>query len=138
MALTPVERLGLIKQVRELGDEVAELARARTRWSLRLDLMPDQLLKLIHPFSETTHVPANLREVLGDLLDPHVRHLTAPSFGPVHNRPDRGTCRCGTRHSEDDPALGTALDPASYDYSGAVLFNNHAGELWVLRQSAAP
>ncbi|MFF5012251.1 replication initiator [Streptomyces sp. NPDC001165] len=56
--------------------------------------------------------------------------LTAPSFGPVHNRPDRGICRCGTRHATDDPALGTALDPASYDYAGAVLFNNHAGQLW--------
>ncbi|CCK27591.1 Replication initiator protein [Streptomyces davaonensis JCM 4913] len=56
--------------------------------------------------------------------------LTAPSFGPVHNRPDRGACRCGTRHSADDPALGTALDPATYDYAGAVLFNNHAGDLW--------
>nr|WP_190057504.1 replication initiator [Streptomyces echinoruber] len=57
--------------------------------------------------------------------------LTAPSFGPVHNRPDRGVCRCGTRHRADDPALGTALDPATYDYAGAVLFNNHAGELWM-------
>ncbi|QIP85493.1 replication initiation protein [Streptomyces sp. Tu 2975] len=56
--------------------------------------------------------------------------LTAPSFGPVHNRPDRGVCRCGTRHLEDDPALGTALDPATYDYAGTVLFNNHAGQLW--------
>ncbi|MFD5797293.1 replication initiator [Streptomyces diastatochromogenes] len=56
--------------------------------------------------------------------------LTAPSFGPVHNRPDRGTCRCGTHHPTDDPALGTALDPARYDYAGAVLFNNHAGQLW--------
>ncbi|MEU3746877.1 MULTISPECIES: replication initiator protein RepSA [Streptomyces] len=56
--------------------------------------------------------------------------LTAPSFGPVHNRPDRGSCRCGTRHPENDPALGTALDPESYDYAGAVLFNNHAGQLW--------
>ncbi|MEU6519358.1 replication initiator protein RepSA [Streptomyces sp. NPDC046978] len=56
--------------------------------------------------------------------------LTAPSFGPVHNRPDRGICRCGTRHLADDPALGTALDPATYDYAGAVLFNNHAGDLW--------
>ncbi|MGQ5656696.1 replication initiator protein RepSA [Streptomyces sp. EKR5.2] len=56
--------------------------------------------------------------------------LTAPSFGPVHNRPDRGVCRCGTRHTADDPALGTALDPATYDYAGAVLFNNHAGQLW--------
>ncbi|MFJ9903890.1 replication initiator protein RepSA [Streptomyces sp. NPDC101152] len=57
--------------------------------------------------------------------------FTAPSFGPVHNRPDHGTCRCGRRHREDDPALGTALDPATYDYASAVLFNNHAGELWV-------
>ncbi|MFD8506394.1 replication initiator protein RepSA [Streptomyces sp. NPDC059687] len=56
--------------------------------------------------------------------------LTAPSFGPVHNRPDRGACRCGTRHGSDDSALGTALDPATYDYVGAALFNNHAGDLW--------
>ncbi|MCX4700087.1 replication initiator protein RepSA [Streptomyces sp. NBC_01373] len=56
--------------------------------------------------------------------------LTAPSFGPVHNRPDHGRCRCGRLHIEDDPALGTALDPERYDYAGTVLFNNHAGELW--------
>ncbi|MGW2379118.1 replication initiator protein RepSA [Streptomyces sp. NPDC001658] len=56
--------------------------------------------------------------------------FTAPSFGPVHNRPDHGPCRCGTRHAAEDPALGTALNPASYDYAGAVLFNNYAGELW--------
>jgi hypothetical protein len=56
--------------------------------------------------------------------------LTAPSFGPVHNRPDHGTCRCGTHHPADDPALGTALDPETYDYTAAVLFNNHAGQLW--------
>ncbi|PTH89045.1 replication initiation protein [Streptomyces sp. A244] len=56
--------------------------------------------------------------------------LTAPSFGPVHNRPDHGVCRCGVRHRADDPDLGTALDPATYDYAGAVLFNNHAGQLW--------
>ncbi|WP_406718017.1 replication initiation protein [Streptomyces althioticus] len=56
--------------------------------------------------------------------------LTAPSFGPVHNRPGHGTCRCGTRHAPDAPELGTALDPDTYDYAGAVLFNNHAGQLW--------
>ncbi|MCW8376885.1 replication initiation protein [Streptomyces justiciae] len=56
--------------------------------------------------------------------------LTAPSFGPVHNRPTHGVCRCGTAHRDDDPALGTPLDPDAYDYTGAVLFNNHAGELW--------
>lgn len=56
--------------------------------------------------------------------------LTAPSFGPVHNRPASGTCRCGTRHPEDSPALGTALDPDTYDYATAVLWNNHVGQLW--------
>ncbi|MFI6944307.1 replication initiator protein RepSA [Streptomyces sp. NPDC050418] len=56
--------------------------------------------------------------------------LTAPSFGPVHNRPASGRCRCGRTHTEDDPQLGTALDPERYDYAGAVLWNNHAGDLW--------
>ncbi|MEV0441051.1 replication initiator [Streptomyces spectabilis] len=61
--------------------------------------------------------------------------LTAPSFGPVHGcetdtagKPRR--CRCGTTHADDDPALGTPLDPATYDYTGAVLWNAHAGQLW--------
>ncbi|MGP3637562.1 replication initiator protein RepSA [Streptomyces sp. 24-1644] len=57
--------------------------------------------------------------------------LTAPSFGPVHNRSDHGACRCGGRHSADAPELGTALDPETYDYAGSVLFNNHAGDLWM-------
>ncbi|MEU5773573.1 replication initiator [Streptomyces venezuelae] len=56
--------------------------------------------------------------------------LTAPSFGPVHNRPGTRPCRCGTRHTEDADELGTPLDPATYDYAGAVLWNNHASELW--------
>ncbi|MEU6276591.1 replication initiator [Streptomyces populi] len=56
--------------------------------------------------------------------------LTAPSFGPVHNRPGHRPCRCGARHAEDAPELGTPLDPGSYDYAGAVLWNNHASELW--------
>ncbi|MCH5675657.1 replication initiator protein RepSA [Streptomyces gilvus] len=71
-------------------------------------------------------IPATVRE------HPRVfATFTAPSFGPVHNRPDSGRCRCGARHAADDPALGTALDPETYDYAGAVLFNNHAGELWM-------
>ncbi|MCW5250087.1 replication initiator protein RepSA [Streptomyces sp. SHP 1-2] len=70
-------------------------------------------------------IPATVREY------PRVfATLTAPSFGPVHNRPDHGTCRCGAQHAPDAPELGTALDPATYDYAGAVLFNNHAGPLW--------
>ncbi|MEU9149151.1 replication initiator protein RepSA [Streptomyces sp. NPDC048417] len=56
--------------------------------------------------------------------------LTAPSFGPVHNRPGTRPCRCGTRHGEDALELGTPLDHDTYDYAGAVLWNNHASELW--------
>jgi hypothetical protein len=56
--------------------------------------------------------------------------FTAPSFGPVHNRPARGRCRCGHAHPEDAAELGTPLDPETYDYAGAVLWNNHASDLW--------
>jgi hypothetical protein len=57
--------------------------------------------------------------------------LTAPSFGPVHSRPDDGRpCRCGERHDADTPELGAAIDPDSYDYEGAVLWNWHAPALW--------
>ncbi|MFF0131225.1 replication initiator protein RepSA [Streptomyces mirabilis] len=56
--------------------------------------------------------------------------LTAPSFGPVHNRPGNRPCRCGAQHSEDAPELGTPLDAETYDYAGAVLWNNHASDLW--------
>ncbi|MFE3636026.1 replication initiator [Streptomyces sp. NPDC059168] len=56
--------------------------------------------------------------------------LTAPSFGPVHNRPGNRPCRCGTHHPDDAPELGTPLDPGTYDYEGAVLWNNHASDLW--------
>ncbi|CAM5716881.1 Replication initiation protein OS=Streptomyces violarus OX=67380 GN=FHS41_006725 PE=4 SV=1 [Streptomyces violarus] len=57
--------------------------------------------------------------------------FTAPSFGPVHNRPSSGRpCRCGTHHDQDDDALGTPLDPDTYDYEAAVLWNAHTGPLW--------
>ncbi|CAG7626185.1 replication initiator protein RepSA [Actinacidiphila bryophytorum] len=56
--------------------------------------------------------------------------LTAPSFGAVHNRPARGHCRCRTAHPDGAPELGTPLDPETYDYAGAVLWNNHASDLW--------
>ncbi|UJW35083.1 replication initiation protein [Saccharothrix sp. AJ9571] len=61
--------------------------------------------------------------------------LTAPSFGPVHTRRTRPNgkrvpCPCGTYHHDDDPRPGTALDPDTYDYRGAVLWQGHAGELW--------
>lgn len=72
------------------------------------------------------------RDIPADVRD-HPRvflTLTAPSFGPVHNRPGVRPCRCGAHHTDDDPALGTPLDPGTYDYACAVLFNNHAGQLW--------
>jgi hypothetical protein len=61
--------------------------------------------------------------------------LTAPSFGPVHTRKitRRGfviPCGCGDRHHGDDPRIGTARDPDTYDYTGAVLWQAHAGLLW--------
>ncbi|GGT21130.1 replication initiator [Streptomyces chromofuscus] len=56
--------------------------------------------------------------------------LTAPGFGPVHNQPDTGRCHCGHTHPDDDPLLGTPLDPEQYDYAGAVLWNAHAPALW--------
>jgi hypothetical protein len=61
--------------------------------------------------------------------------LTAPSFGPVHTRKvsRRGyvvPCGCGERHHADDPRIGTARDPDGYDYTGAVLWQAHAGLLW--------
>ena len=75
--------------------------------------------------------------------------LTAPSFGPVHIhrekdgqilrcRPRRHsrTCphgrrmSCATRHSRDDILLGEPLCPDCYDYTGSVLFNACAPELW--------
>jgi hypothetical protein len=61
--------------------------------------------------------------------------LTAPSFGPVHTRKltRRGhviPCRCGDRHHPADPRLTTPVDPEHYDYTGAVLWQAHAGDLW--------
>ncbi|WP_407699533.1 replication initiator [Streptomyces broussonetiae] len=57
--------------------------------------------------------------------------FTAPGFGPVHNRRTDGRrCRCGTHHDQEDNALGTPLDPDTYDYEAAVLWNAHAGQLW--------
>ncbi|WP_433397863.1 replication initiator [Streptomyces sp. CA-146814] len=61
--------------------------------------------------------------------------LTPPSFGPVHNRlatpgGDIRPCRCRKLHDPTDALLGTPLNPATYDYEGAVLFNAHASALW--------
>ncbi|MFE3073545.1 replication initiator, partial [Streptomyces sp. NPDC059247] len=51
---------------------------------------------------DTRDIPTAVREHPRVFLT-----LTAPSFGPVHNRPGAQPCRCGTRHAEEDSALGT-------------------------------
>jgi hypothetical protein len=75
--------------------------------------------------------------------------LTAPSFAPVHAHREKGgrvlACRprrkdktcphgirlsCSEKHTRDDCRLGEPLCPDCYDYTGAVLFNAHAPELW--------
>ncbi|WP_431894217.1 replication initiator [Nonomuraea sp. bgisy101] len=75
--------------------------------------------------------------------------LTAPSFGTVHVRREKGgkvlpcharrdapTCphgrvmSCKARHAADDPRLGEPLCPDCYDYTGSVLFNALSPELW--------
>lgn len=67
--------------------------------------------------------------------------FTAPSFGPVHQRilsrhgqPRRchphGPHRCAQRHRPDDPQIGQPLDPDSYDYTAAVIWNALATRLW--------
>ena len=77
--------------------------------------------------------------------------FTAPGFGPVHARRERGgkvlPCRprrdaskracphgrdisCPVRHSPGDPRLGRPMCPDCYDYRSAVLFNAGAGLLW--------
>ncbi|GAA4459332.1 replication initiator [Phytohabitans houttuyneae] len=78
--------------------------------------------------------------------------LTAPSFGAVHSRhkqlgkdgkplrcrvrrdaepcPHGVVMSCRERHGEGDPRVGQAMCLECYDYTGAVLFNAYAGELW--------
>src|SRR5579875_263851 len=57
--------------------------------------------------------------------------LTAPSFGAIHgNRDQRQPCRCGRRHSDEDPRIGTPLDPSRYRYVDQVIWNRYVPELW--------
>ncbi|WP_307847083.1 replication initiator [Streptomyces sp. F63] len=64
--------------------------------------------------------------------------LSAPSFGPVHNRPGSGRCRCGAVHPEGAAELGTPLDAERYDYAHAVLWNNHASSASRQRTGCTP
>jgi hypothetical protein len=79
--------------------------------------------------SEDKNVPATVTEKPRAFVT-----LTAPSFGPVHSRRTRRgsliPCACRGFHHPDDPRLGTAVDPDTYDYVGAVLWQAHTGKLW--------
>ena len=67
--------------------------------------------------------------------------FTAPGFGAVHTRSldEHGRTRpchpagrhsCGIRHLPPDLRLGQALDPDSYDYVGAAVWNALSTRLW--------
>lgn len=78
--------------------------------------------------------------------------LTAPSFGHVHRRAtdkhgNPAPCRprrrdtvkrcphgvrlaCHRTHTDTDPMVGAPLCPDCYDWTGAVVWNFHAPELW--------
>ena len=45
-------------------------------------------------------------------------------------RPHGAPLACGQRHGRDDPLLGEPMCPSCYDYTGTVLFNACAPELW--------
>jgi hypothetical protein len=46
--------------------------------------------------------------------------LTLDTYGPVHSIHPGRPCTCRRRHTDDDPLLGTPVDPASYDYRQAA------------------
>jgi len=67
--------------------------------------------------------------------------LTAPgagAFGQVHSRHimDNGSvkpCACRwVRHAENDPILGTPINPETYNYAAAADFNAHASRLFAV------
>lgn len=54
----------------------------------------------------------------------HSRRLTK------HNKVQR--CSCRSYHNENDPLLGTPIDPATYNYDGAAAFNANASRLFAV------
>lgn len=66
--------------------------------------------------------------------------LTAPGadrFGKTHSRrlsEDGKARRCSCRgyHNENDPLIGTPIDPSTYDYEAAASFNANAPRLFAV------
>ena len=77
------------------------------------------------------NVAETVRDPPPRLRHPH-RPLLRPRPQPPHHpkRQAAAPAPAATQHAEDAPELGTPLRPATYDYTGAVLWNAHAGALW--------
>ena len=61
--------------------------------------------------------------------------LTAGSYGKVYRVPyrlrdKREKCACGVVHEFGADVAGESIEPWSYDYDGALLFNQSLGRLW--------
>lgn len=57
---------------------------------------------------------------------------TAPSFGPVHNRPKAAPhicSSCGTAHAADSDILGYPVNPATYKFEESVAWNRAVPDL---------
>jgi len=136
----------------DLGRRVAVMIRCGNRRAAICpscsDLYAADTWQLVHAGAQGGH--HGMPETTGDR--PQVfATLTAPSFGAVHtsnHRPGSAdtVCHpagnrktycphgkplwCNVAHSGDDPEVGQPLCPDCYDYTGHVLFNWHAPELW--------
>ncbi|NBO54172.1 MAG: hypothetical protein EBU84_06180 [Actinobacteria bacterium] len=66
--------------------------------------------------------------------------LTAPGaerFGNIHSRNSTKAgklmrCKCRKYHAENDPVIGTPIDPDTYDYAAAADFNANATRLFAV------
>jgi hypothetical protein len=136
----------------DLGRRVAVLIRCGNRRAAICpscsDLYAADTWQLVHAGTQGGHhgmpeTTANRPQVFAT--------LTAPSFGAVHTSSSRPgladtACHsassgkshcphgkalwCNAIHASDDPEVGQPLCPDCYDYTGHVLFNWHAPELW--------
>jgi uncharacterized protein YjeT (DUF2065 family) len=136
----------------ELGRRVAVMIRCGNRRAAICpscsDLYAADTWQLVHAGAQGGHhgmpeTTANRPQVFAT--------LTAPSFGAVHTSSGRSgladtvchpassgksrcphgkALRCNAIHASDDLEVGQPLCTDCYDYTGHVLFNWHAPELW--------
>lgn len=136
----------------ELGRRVAVMIRCGNRRASICpscsDLYAADTWQLVHAGAQGGHhgmpeTMANRPQVFAT--------LTAPSFGAVHTSRGRSgladtvcqpasggkihcphgkALQCNVIHASDDDEVGQPLCPDCYDYTGHVLFNWHAPELW--------